>query len=252
MSDNRDQPSQGAGPGDPWAPPERKVPLEKPGQRGEPGRPEQPEHPEHPEQAGRPVHDQPTVTSMPVAGESGPSDAAGPGAGPGTGPGPGGGAGWGGAVPPPPTAPGGPGQAVPGSYGYPAYPGYPGYPGYGHPGWTGMGAPLNGFGTTALVLGIVSVVLFCLWGLGVILGILALVFGFLGRGRAKRGQATNGGQALAGIILGAVGVVVSAVFLGLMIWAVTNDEDGSDSSDYDDPFATSLVIRDVPPTPPLP
>ncbi|WP_329401976.1 DUF4190 domain-containing protein [Streptomyces melanogenes] len=140
---------------------------------------------------------------------------------------------------------------MPGSYGYPAYPGYPGY-GYGHPGWTGMGAPLNGFGTTALVLGIISVVLFCMWGLGIILGILALVFGFLGRGRAKRGQATNGGQALAGIILGAVGIVVSGVFLGLMIWAVVNDEDGDDSSGYEDPFATSLVLRDVPPTPPLP
>ncbi|MFI1172982.1 DUF4190 domain-containing protein [Streptomyces melanogenes] len=237
MSDNRDQPSQGAEPGDPWAPPERKVPLEKPGVTGQPGQPVPP------------VHDQPTVTSMPAAGESGPSDAAGPG--PGSGPGPVGGPGWGGPVPPPPTAPGGPGQAVPGSYGYPAYPGYPGY-GYGHPGWTGMGAPLNGFGTTALVLGIVSVVLFCLWGLGIILGILALIFGFLGRGRAKRGQATNGGQALAGIILGAVGIVVSGVFLGLMIWAVTNDEDGGDSSRYDDPFATSLVIGGAHPTPPLP
>ncbi|MFC0845819.1 DUF4190 domain-containing protein [Streptomyces noboritoensis] len=237
MSDNRDQPSQGAEPGDPWAPPERKVPLEKPGVTGQPGQPVPP------------VHDQPTVTSMPAAGESGPSDAAGPG--PGSGPGPVGGPGWGGPVPPPPTAPGGPGQAVPGSYGYPAYPGYPGY-GYGHPGWTGMGAPLNGFGTTALVLGIVSVVLFCLWGLGIILGILALIFGFLGRGRAKRGQATNGGQALAGIILGAVGIVVSGVFLGLMIWAVTNDEDGDDSSRYDDPFATSLVIGGAHPTPPLP
>ncbi|MEV6553885.1 DUF4190 domain-containing protein [Streptomyces sp. NPDC051597] len=209
MSDNRDQSSEGAEPVDPWAPPEQKVPLSKP------------------------VHDQPTVTSMPAAG---PPPAAGP-------------------VPPPPTAPGGPG--APGGYGYPAYPAYTGYPGYGHPGhpghpgWTGMAAPLNGFGTTALVLGILSVVLFCLWGLGIVLGILALIFGFLGRGRAKRGEATNGAQALAGIILGAVGVVVSAVFLGLMIWAVTNDEDGDDSTRYDDPFATTLILRDSP-TPPLP
>lgn len=242
MSDNRDQSSQGAEPGDPWAPPERKVPLEKPGG------------------SERPVHDQPTVTSMPVGGVepvdavpdgSGPGSGPGSGSGSGSGPGPVGGAGWGGAVPPPPTAPGGPGQAVPGGYGYPAYPGYPGY-GYGHPGWTGMGAPLNGFGTTALVLGIVSVVLFCLWGLGIVLGILALVFGFLGRGRAKRGQATNGGQALAGIILGAVGIVVSGVFLGLMIWAIANDEGSEDSSGYDDPFATSLVLGEVGPTPPLP
>ncbi|MFD9792403.1 DUF4190 domain-containing protein [Streptomyces sp. NPDC059070] len=157
-------------------------------------------------------------------------------------------------MPPPPAAPGGPapGQAAPGGYGYPAYPGYPGY-GYGHPGWTGMGAPLNGFGTTALVLGIISVVLFCLWGLGIILGILALIFGFLGRGRAKRGEATNGGQALAGIILGVVGIVVSGAFLGLMLWAVTHDDGDGGSSSVDDPFATMLVVRgEGSPTPPLP
>ncbi|MEU4352535.1 DUF4190 domain-containing protein [Streptomyces sp. NPDC023838] len=229
MSDNQDQPSRGAEPVpepvpepvDPWAPPERKVPLEKP--------------------VSDRVHDQPTVTSMPGAGAAGPGPVPGPSGAGFTDVGP---SGWEGAVPPPPTAPGGPGQAVPGSYGYPAYP-YPNYPGYGygHAGWTGMGAPLNGFGTTALVLGIVSVVLFCLWGLGIILGILALVFGFLGRGRARRGEATNGGQALAGIILGAVGIVVSGVILGLMVWAVTHDDGDDGSSSVDDPFATTLVVE---------
>ncbi|GAA0589939.1 DUF4190 domain-containing protein [Streptomyces crystallinus] len=229
MSDNHDQPSSGAEPVDPWAPPERKgaagVPdASVPGASVPPGPSVPPVSLGKPDSSAGPVHDQPTVASMPGADT---------GAGAGSG-----------AVPPPPAAPGG--------YGYPAgYPAYPGY-GYGHPGWTGMGTPLNGFGTTALVLGILSVVLFCMWGLGVVLGILALIFGFLGRGRAKRGQATNGGQALAGVILGAVGIVVSGVFLGLMIWAVVNDEGGDDSYRYDDPFATSLVVREGAPTPPLP
>ncbi|MGP9018249.1 DUF4190 domain-containing protein [Streptomyces sp. BR1] len=236
MSDHRDQSSPGPEPVDPWAPPEHKVPLDKPGHdRTVTDQPLTGQ--------GQPVHNQPTVTSMPAA----PSDAT-PASGfaaPTAPAAPVGGQGWAGPVPPPPTAPGGPGQAVPGSYGYPAYPGYPDYPGYsyGHPGWTGMGAPLNGFGTTAMVLGILSIVLFCLWGLGIILGILALIFGFLGRGRAKRGQSTNGGQSLAGIILGAVGIAVSAVFLGLVIWAVTHHDDTSDdTSTSDDPFATSLVV----------
>ncbi|MEU5433024.1 DUF4190 domain-containing protein [Streptomyces sp. NPDC020719] len=242
MSDHRDQSSRDSEPVDPWAPPERKVELDKPGH----GRTVSDQPPTGQGAPGQAVHNQPTVTSMPAA----PSDAT-PASGyaPPTTPvgpaGPVGGQGWAGPVPPPPTAPGGPGQAVPGSYGYPAYPGYPDYPGYayGHPGWTGMGAPLNGFGTAAMVLGILSVVLFCLWGLGIILGILALIFGFLGRGRAKRGQSTNGGQSLAGIILGAVGIAVSGVFLGLMIWAVAhNHHNNDDSSTADDPFATSLMV----------
>lgn len=92
-----------------------------------------------------------------------------------------------------------------------------------------------------MVLGIIAVVGFCMWGLGIILGILALIFGIIGRGRAKRGEATNGGMALAGIILGSISILISAVFLGFLIWAIANEESGSDY-DYDDPYATSLVV----------
>ena len=48
-------------------------------------------------------------------------------------------------------------------------------------------------------------------------------------------------MALAGIILGSVAIVISAVFLGFVIWAIANDESGS-GDDYDDPYATSLVV----------
>lgn len=84
--------------------------------------------------------------------------------------------------------------------------------GYG-PGPAGV-VPRNGLGTAALVLGILAVVLsFTVIG-GVVFGILALVFGFIGRGRVKRGEATNGGSALAGIILGALGLLLA---IGLVI-----------------------------------
>ncbi|MFD9504638.1 DUF4190 domain-containing protein [Streptomyces sp. NPDC060035] len=224
MSDNTQQP--GGGPRDPWAPPESRVELGKPAA--------------DPRPPG--VHDQQTVTSM-------------PGVDPGTGQIPGAGGGFGppqADVPPPPIAPNGPGQPTPppaGQYGYPAAPvapaapygGYPGYPGYGgQPAWGP--APANGLGIAAMVLGIIAVVGFCMWGLGVILGILALIFGIIGRGRAKRGEATNGGMALAGIILGSIAVLIGAVFLGFLIWAVANDESGSDDYDYDDPYSTSLVV----------
>lgn len=233
MSDNTPQAGGEGAPRDPWAPPEKRIDLGK-----------------QPSDAAPPaVHNQPTVTSMP-----------GPETGGGTVPGQAGG--FGPAQPPgvpaPPTAPHGPGR--PGQYGYPApsappsaaygYPappagpsaayGYPGYPGYaGQQAWGP--APANGLGVAAMVLGIISVVGFCMWGLGIILGLLALIFGIIGRGRAKRGEATNGGMALAGIILGSIAMAISAAFLGFLIWAIANDETGSEY-DYDDPYATTLVV----------
>uniref|UniRef100_UPI0006256358 DUF4190 domain-containing protein n=1 Tax=Streptomyces odonnellii TaxID=1417980 RepID=UPI0006256358 len=155
--------------------------------------------------------------------------------------------------------PGSPPQPAPGAqqsaspygttpgYGYPAAdysaPGYPaaGYPGYGSTGW--QPGPSNGMGITAMVLGIISVVVFCIWGIGIILGVLALVFGIIGRRKVRRGQATNGGMALAGIVLGAIGAVISAAFLGFLIWAIANGEN-LDSTTDTDPFATSLVTDD--------
>ncbi|MGQ4490541.1 DUF4190 domain-containing protein [Streptomyces sp. SAS_281] len=230
------------------------------------------------------VHDQLTVTSMPGIG-TGPGPEPLPHSGfgtPQTGP-----VGWGapgtpGAVPPPPVGPNGPGQAgppprdgYPGAqpqYGYPGpqapgygYPGaqlpqyghpagqapqygYPGHPGYGNP-WGGP-APANGLGIAALVLGIIATAGFCMYGLGIVLGILALIFGIIGRGRAQRGEADNPGVALAGIILGSIGIVVSAAFLGFFIWVVTNDDfdDENSGSDYE-PASVSLVAeaRELPP-----
>lgn len=49
---------------------------------------------------------------------------------------------------------------------------------------------------------------------GILFGLLAIVLGVIGRGRAKRGEANNGGLALAGIILGALGLLIS---IGIII-----------------------------------
>lgn len=119
-------------------------------------------------------------------------------------------------VPPPPVGPDGPGQ-VP--YGYPGGHGYPpAHLGAGYYGWPGVQAmPSNGMGTAGLVLGIISAVIFCLWPLAIILGVLALIFGTIGRSKARRGEATNPGQALAGVICGAAGVVLGLVMLALLI-----------------------------------
>ncbi|MGH3973922.1 MAG: DUF4190 domain-containing protein, partial [Pseudonocardiaceae bacterium] len=53
---------------------------------------------------------------------------------------------------------------------------------------------------------------------GVVLGALALIFGLLGRARAKRGEATNGGMSIAGIVLGVIGLLIA---IGLIAFGVS-------------------------------
>jgi hypothetical protein len=99
-------------------------------------------------------------------------------------------------------------------YGNPEYGGQPyGAAPYGDPGaFGGSPSPRNGLGVAALVLGILGLVS-SLFVVGGLLGLVAIVLGVLGRGRAKRREATNGGMALAGILTGAVAVVLSALVL---------------------------------------
>jgi hypothetical protein len=208
---------------DPWAPPESGPSLEKSPSPGA-GQPPSP-----------PVHDQPTVTSVPNEGYGfPPPGAAGPAPTPGYGypgqeqgvPGPGipGGPA---SVPPPPIGPEGPGAPV--GYGYPNYPqGYGGWPAPPMP-------PQNGMGVAAMVLGILSCALFCMYGiLSLVLGVLAIVFGIKGRKRAERGEATNHGQAQAGFIMGIIGTILGVAVIVLLAIGITAAINSEDDSDYYD------------------
>ncbi|MFJ4619300.1 DUF4190 domain-containing protein [Streptomyces sp. NPDC088812] len=104
---------------------------------------------------------------------------------------------------------------VPAGYGVPG--GHGGVPGYY--GWSAMRPMENGMGVAAMVLGIVAAGGFCMWPAAIVMGVLAVVFGAIGRGKANRGQASNGGQALAGIICGAAGVVLGIGMLVLLFVA---------------------------------
>ncbi|MEU3093657.1 DUF4190 domain-containing protein [Streptomyces sp. NPDC006967] len=177
------------------------------------------------------VHDQHTVTSFPGMGGD-PAPAAQPWAGPSApvppapvphsartaavnpfAPPPAGGE----PVPPPPIGPEGPGRMA---YGYPGGGGYGGAPAQGYPGWAGTAPmPSNGLGVTGLVLGIISAAVFCVWPVAILLGVLAVIFGGIGRGKALRGEATNGGQALAGIICGSVGIALGITFGAIVLFA---------------------------------
>ena len=77
--------------------------------------------------------------------------------------------------------------------------------------------PRNGLGIATLVLAIIGLV-FC-WTVvgGVPLGLCAVIIGFVAWGRVKRGEATNGGVAIAGIVLGFLAIIVSLVFIPIWI-----------------------------------
>ena len=98
-------------------------------------------------------------------------------------------------------------------------PAAPGPPPYGQP--PPYGAPLpsparrNGLGTAALVLGIVAI-LPCSW-MVLIPAVLAVVFGFVGRGRVRRQEATNRGAATTGIVLGSLALVPGVALWGLLL-----------------------------------
>lgn len=71
----------------------------------------------------------------------------------------------------------------------------------------------DGFAVAALVLGIISVVGDCCYGLGLLLGIPALVFGILSLVRAKKRGTGINGMAIAGVVLGGVSIILGALFL---------------------------------------
>ncbi|MCX4847540.1 DUF4190 domain-containing protein [Streptomyces sp. NBC_00893] len=72
----------------------------------------------------------------------------------------------------------------------------------------------NGLGIAALILGVIGAVSglipFLFWLAGV-LGLIALILGLTGRGRAKRGEATNKGMATFGAVLGLISLILTVV-----------------------------------------
>ncbi|GAB3651380.1 hypothetical protein [Glycomyces tarimensis] len=113
------------------------------------------------------------------------------------------------AGPPPPPPPA---QAP---YGYP-------YPVYVNAGPPPPPRTANGMGTAALSLGIPCAAVSWIPGIGVlgwIGGVVAIVLGSVGIARARRGQATNFGVALAGALIGALAVLIGiAVVIWLFTW----------------------------------
>lgn len=131
----------------------------------------------------------------------------------------------------PPQQPYGPPPQQPyGQYPQPPY-GLP--PGYHPP------APNEGMAVASLVVGIASLVLSCLYGIGLLGSPVALVLGRISRRRidASHGQLGGRGMAQAGFILGIVGtvlLVLAIIALVVVIVVAVNGgfDDGGTSYNY--------------------
>lgn len=104
-------------------------------------------------------------------------------------------------------------------YGYPP----PGYP--GQPLWYGRPPARNGLSITALVLGIVALITCWLTLPGIILGILAVIFGAAGLARARSDRVSNMGMAIAGLITGSVAAAIGTVLFVVAIRIASDCQD---------------------------
>jgi len=138
--------------------------------------------------------------------------------------------------PPPPPAYGQPGQPAYGqpgqpAYGQPAYgqPGQPAYgqpgqqaygqPGYGQPGYgqPGGGAPAtktNVLAIVSLIASIAGIVIF--WFIGSVVGVIC---GHISLNQIKRTREEGRGLAVAGLIVGYIGIALSIIaVIAIIVW----------------------------------
>ena len=72
---------------------------------------------------------------------------------------------------------------------------------------------MNRAGNAGLALGILAVLLCWTVFIGIVCGVLAVVFGVIGQGRVRSKQATNAGAARASVILGSLGIALTIIFV---------------------------------------
>jgi hypothetical protein len=86
-------------------------------------------------------------------------------------------------------------------------------------------------GTAALVLGCLGLVctglLFFLFPLGIVFGLIAVILGRKGRRRARYGLATNGAGATAGLTLGVVSLLLGSLLCAGTVWIVHRYDAGA-------------------------
>jgi uncharacterized protein DUF4190 len=75
--------------------------------------------------------------------------------------------------------------------------------------------PGAGMAITALIMGILALLLFWTVVGGILFGIIALILGPIASGRAKRGVSSGRGMAITGAVLGLIGLIASVALVAV-------------------------------------
>lgn len=86
---------------------------------------------------------------------------------------------------------------------------------YGHGPTT---PPANGEAIGSLVCGIMSIVLICGYGIGLVLGIVAVVLGHRANAAHRRATGNSNGMAVGGLVCGYIGSAISLVWVVAMFF----------------------------------
>jgi len=94
----------------------------------------------------------------------------------------------------------------------------------------------NGMATAALVLGIVSIVTGFFGWVGIICGILAIIFAIIAKKRIKENpaMASSKGAATGGLITGIIGLIIGIAIVVIAILFVKAVADGFQSDEFKD------------------
>jgi len=77
--------------------------------------------------------------------------------------------------------------------------------------------PGKGLGIAGMVLGIVALVLFCVWYLAIPCAIVGLILSIIGKGKSKAAGAPTG-MATAGMVTSIIALALD-IILGLLLWS---------------------------------
>ena len=79
----------------------------------------------------------------------------------------------------------------------------------------------SGLAVASLVLGIISLVLFCVWYVSIPCAIIAIVMGAIAKGKAARGEAGGKGMATAGLVCGIIAIIIDVIVVILVLVGVS-------------------------------
>ena len=111
----------------------------------------------------------------------------------------------------------------------PTQPGAPVYNPAPYPYVAPINVPGKGLGVASMVLGIISLVLFCFWFISIPCALISLILGIVGLSKAKS-AGMNNGMAVAGIVCSAIALVLMVMLF--IFGAVLNNELSSRSYYY--------------------